>query len=490
MNTAQQHENLRTLASILGIRDEEAAPLLAAKIQITWNVLDPAGAALGEFTATMLARTFTVVGTPDQPVPDASYELVVNNARHISAEAVPLYAGIDEHGFCCGRTPGAYGRILSPTPRILALLSACFAAAQVANYALNLPQGRVVESGVELDFAQWPGVPTATWQRDTGLGSCQLAGAGAVGNALVFALQFLPVLGDIAVIDPKNVTGGIINRCLWFDSNDIGRSKARTLSGKANLAFRHVTFTPYETTVHKARRQLGREFNCILVGVDSRLARRQLQAEIPFEVFDASTTGVEEVVFHHNAQFTGHACLACVYAETDAERNYGSHVAETLNVTPEDLAHGYISPDAARRIVERYPQLTATTIIGLAFDTLFKALCATQELVTAEQKQVLAPFAFVSQLAGTVLAIELFLRRQGAARPDAFNYWRINPWRGITVALQQFRPARSDCSVCSDDRYSLVAHGLWAQIETVQMLASQACGGYPSSAQCTSRAAA
>ena len=37
MNTAQQHENLRTLASLLGIRDEEAAPLLTAKIQITWK---------------------------------------------------------------------------------------------------------------------------------------------------------------------------------------------------------------------------------------------------------------------------------------------------------------------------------------------------------------------------------------------------------------------------------------------------------------------
>jgi molybdopterin/thiamine biosynthesis adenylyltransferase len=463
VNTAQQHENLRTLASLLGIRDEEAAPLLTAKIQITWNILDPVGAALGEFIATMLTRTFTIVGTASQPAPDASYELVVNGAKPISARAVPLYAEIDEFGFRCGRAPGVRARTPGQTPTILTLLSACFAAAQLANYALNLPQGFVVESGVELDFALWPGVPTEVWTRNTGLGRLQLAGAGAVGNALAYALQYLPVTGDVAVIDPKKVTGGIINRCLWFDSDDIDRGKAHVLSTKANLAFGHVKFTPYETTVQKAREQLGQEFNCLLVGVDSRLARRQLQAEIPFEVFDASTTGVEEVVFHHNAQLTGRACLACVYAETDAERSYGSHVADTLNVTSEDLAQGYISPDAAGRIVARYPQLCAANIVGLAFDSLFKSLCATQELVTTEQKQVLAPFAFVSQLAGTVLAIELFLRRQDPARPETFNYWRINPWRGITVDLQQSRPARSDCSVCSADQYGVVARGLWAR---------------------------
>ena len=461
MNDAQKQENLRMLASILGIPDEEAAQLLGAKLQVTWRPSDQTATALGQFTATMLARTFTAVGTVSAPLQKASHELVINRAQPMTAEAALLYADIDDHGFHCGRIRGFRGSSDTPAPRILALLCACFAAAQVANYALDLPRGRVAASGVDIDFGQWPGVPSATWQRMTDLGRSELAGAGAVGNAVIYALQHLPVLGQIAVIDPKKITGGIINRCLWFDPEDIGRSKAHTLSAKANKAFRDVKFTPFETTVQKARQELGREFDCLLVGVDSRLARRQLQDEIPLEVFDASTSGVEEVVFHHNRQVSGHACLACIYTETEGERSFAAHVAEALNVTSEDIVQGYISPAAAQRIIKRYSQFQASDIIGLAFDSLFKSLCATEQLVTAEQKQVLAPFAFVSQLAGTVQAIELFLRRQNPARAERFNYWRVNPWRGIAVDLQQMRPAVENCKVCANDAYKTLSKTLW-----------------------------
>lgn len=36
----------------------------------------------------------------------------------------------------------------------------------------------------------------------------------------------------------------------------------------------------------------------LIVGVDSPRARRNLQTEVPGEVYDASTTGISEVVVH------------------------------------------------------------------------------------------------------------------------------------------------------------------------------------------------
>jgi molybdopterin/thiamine biosynthesis adenylyltransferase len=463
MNSAQHRENIRSLASILGIGEEDAAPLLAARIQISWNESDVCGRVLGEYTAAMLSRTFETVGTTYRPAHAVQYELVINNAVPISDSAVFLYATVDEHGLYCGIEPHAKERVPDPTPRILLLLSACFCAAQVASYVLRLPLGRVTQDGVELDFALWPAVKGVAWERTTDLGKCQLAGAGAVGNALLYALQFLPVKGEIAIFDPKKITGGIVNRCLWFDPEDIGFGKATTLARKANNSFKDVTFSPYEATAQGARAEYGNEFNCLLVGVDSRLSRRQLQSELPYEVFDASTTGVEEVVFHHNVLFTGQACLACIYNETDAERRFESHVAETLNVTLEDVATGFISIEAARRICTRYPHLDSLSIVGVAFDSLFKQLCSTQMLVTVEQKQVLAPFAFVSQLAGTVQAIEMFLRRQDPSRGASFNYWRVNPWRGIVTDLQQIRPSRGNCALCSQEQYKFVATTLWGE---------------------------
>lgn len=464
MNADQKTENLRMLASLVGITDEEASGLLNANLQVTWQPGDQAGAWLGEFTVTLLERTFSSVGKPDSPQLEASHELLINGATPRAKDATLLYAALSDAGFRCGKSFA--GHVLhpvidAPPPRILALLCACFTAAQVANFALKLPIGRVAGAGIDIDFSKWPGVPPEIWLHTAELGACHLAGAGAVGNALLYAIQFLPVRGQITIMDPKKVAGGIINRCLWFDDADINQCKAKVLALKASQALPNVSFSAFEGTVQQMRSVLKGEFDCILVGVDSRATRRQIQEEMPREVFDASTTGIEETVFHHNQQLSGCACLGCIYRETEQERSFALHVAQSLGVTSADLADGYISFAAANKIVQRYPKLQADSIIGLAFDSLFKSLCATAQLVTAEQKQVLAPFAFVCQLAGTVQAIELFLRRLNPERAKQFNYWRVNPWRGIFTDLQQMRLASPDCQVCTDSNYQLIADELW-----------------------------
>lgn len=136
-------------------------------------------------------------------------------------------------------------------------------------------------------------------------------------------------------------------------------------------------------------------------------------------------------------------------------------------MTKEIIPHSTLQPcdDATRTRQELVDELNNLRLESLAFDSLFKSLCATAQLVTAEQKQVLAPFAFVSQLAGTVQAIELFLRRLDPARAKQFNYWRVNPWRGIFADLQQMRLASPDCQVCTDSNYQLIANDLWRVTE-------------------------
>lgn len=463
MNADQQTENLRMLAVVLGIADDEAASLLQASIQVTWLPADQAGAWLGEFTIALLERTFISVGTPSVPEQQAHYELLINSATPLVGNACVLHAVISQRdfhcglGMACGESPVQAG----PVPRVLTLLCACFASAQLAHYTLALPAGRVTDEGVYIDFARWPGVSTQLWERCANLGVFHLAGAGAVGNSFLYALRLLSVQGTLNIVDPKLVTGGIVNRCLWFEDGDIDESKAENLARKVQAALPQMVVKGFKGTIQQFRQGLNGEYGCLIVGVDSRRARRQLQEEMPFEVFDASTTGIEEVVFHHNQQLSGRACLGCIYRETEGEHSFAEHVAQSLNVSLAEVSQGYISPAAAARIVERYPQLDAVHIVGLAFDSLFKSLCATQQLTTAEQKQVLAPFAFVSQLAGTVQAIEFFLRRLDPARGELFNYWRVNPWRGVFNDLQQMRDALPNCQVCASPSYQTLAHELW-----------------------------
>lgn len=477
MTPGQQRENERMLASILGVADDDVADRLQQTVQITWEPSDLAGSLLGGFVVQMLRRTFCRVGTPDDPDPRARCELRINSASARCALARQIQAHLDAEGLRVGRAAARADADSSAPPPVLALLSACFASAAVADTALGLPAGWFAPTGISVNFAEWPGVPVEMFARRVDLGVCQMAGAGAVGNAIALALKYLPVTGQLIVIDPKSVSEGILNRCLCFDADGIGEPKAKSLAKWIAMHCPGVDARAFEGTLQQHRVQRPGEIDRLIVGVDSRRARRSLQEELAREVFDASTTGVEEVVFHHNRLMTGKACLACVYAQTKQEGVFEQHVAEALGVTLEDVQSYLITPSAAARIAMAYPQVCVEQLIGRAYDSVFREMCATQSLRTAEERQVLAPFAFVSQLAGTVAAIELFLRRADEGRSAKFNYWRLSPWRGINVDLQQDLSARSDCAVCASPQYQALARRLWPSFGAVPGLVSgdQSC---------------
>lgn len=86
----------------------------------------------------------------------------------------------------------------------------------------------------------------------------------------------------------------------------------------------------------------------------------------------------------------------CLRSTRASERS----IAEGLGVDLADVRNGLITGEVARRIVRTHPSLDSAVITGIAFDSLFRQLCAEQALATPEGRQVLAPFAFVSAWAG------------------------------------------------------------------------------------------
>ena len=187
MTPGQQRENERMLASILGVTDDDAADLLLQSVQITWAPDDLAGSLLGGFVVQMLRRTFRRVGTPDDPDPFARCELRINAAPAHCEVVRQIQAHVDARGMSVGRAAAGAGAESSAPPPVLALLSACFASAAVADAALGLPAGWFAPTGISLNFADWPGVPVETFAHHVELGTCQMAGAGAVGNAIALA---------------------------------------------------------------------------------------------------------------------------------------------------------------------------------------------------------------------------------------------------------------------------------------------------------------
>jgi len=172
----------------------------------------------------------------------------------------------------------------------------------------------------------------------------------------------------------------------------------------------------------------------LIVAVDSRRARRHLQNELPGEVFDASTTGSQEIVLHCNRQPTELACLGCIYPYDEAELTHEQAVAGHLGIEVEAVREERINSAIAHRICAAHPHLDPREIEGLAFDTLYKQLCSSGKLRSVAGKQVIAPFAFVSVLAGALLLLEIMKRQPGDER-EASNDWRVNPWRPHTAGF-------------------------------------------------------
>jgi hypothetical protein len=196
------------------------------------------------------------------------------------------------------------------------------------------------------------------------------------------------------------------------------------------------------------------------VGVDSRRARRKLQNECPGEVFDASTTDIREIVLHHNLQPTEGACLSCIYEPDEEELSREQHIADHLGVPVDAVRSERISAASAAIIVGRFPELRADALEGMAYDTLFKRLCAQSALPAQEARRVVAPFAFVSVLAGTMLALEI-VRRLGCGPAIHDNYWRLSPWHAPLARRRVWRPKQPACVFCSDAILQKVNARLW-----------------------------
>lgn len=456
-------ENARTLASLLNIGSDEAAPLLDIAVAVTFDDADAQAHRVALFLVDILSRTVSKVTLNDRnPVP--AVEIVIGRAPAQLACSVRLQVTPEYIRIGGAALPAPIDVAADP---ILLLAASCYASGVGLRVALASQQLVItappLEFGLTIPITAILGTERSWLSRDTVLADTYLAGAGAIGNGFLYALPQLRVRGKLTIVDPDTVSDGNLNRCVWFTEADIDDHKATRLAEYAQRHLSGLELIPKVGTLQALGKEQSdfRWLRRLIVAVDSRRARRRLQTEVPGEVFDASTTGVAEIVLHHHVQPTDRACLSCIYNETANELARESHMAEALGVELADIKRHFVSVDAARRIRTKYPDVPADELEGKAFDSIFKALCSEGRLLSADHRQVLAPFGFVSVLAGTYLAIE-FCRRSvlGPAAHD-FNYWRVSPWAPPVNDLKQLRGRHDACEFCSNRPLLTAAKRLW-----------------------------
>jgi hypothetical protein len=453
-------ENAKMLAKLLSVEDDEAAELLKMTIVIRTGE-DAASKSLRRHVVALLERTVGCVCEGDAPTVTTVEVLIGEVAPITSGPVVRVSVALTELVISSEATP-KHNRDANEVPEILLLIGACYAAAM----AVRLGLGR----SFPLPFANTIRVPVGGLLRGRGpvlagtvdLGKVYVAGAGAIGNGLLYSLALLNVRGELHIVDPKLVTAGNLGRCLLFSAQDIGRLKAEVLAERAQPAMPGLRLVPRVGRLQSlAERSDGPWLERLVVAVDSRRARRRLQEELPGAVFDSSTTGIEEIVVHFNAARSRAACLSCIYEEDRVEGAHERHVADLLGVGVDDVREHYISMDAARRMIARHPELDPIQLVGTAYDTLFKTLCATGRLGVDEGRTILAPFSFVSVLAGAYLALELALRISSGDVTLPFNYWRASPWTSPVVELQALRRRRAGCETCGNAAICATSNQLW-----------------------------
>jgi molybdopterin/thiamine biosynthesis adenylyltransferase len=385
-------------------------------------------------------------------------EVVIGHAApRIAAER--LFVSIDERMIRIGRT-NLLNSGSSWIPSILALLGACYLAAATLKTVLDaLPYP--VQDPLVIRFDEL-GIDISSLAEPVDIGHALLAGAGAVGNGFLWAARYLDMRGELDIADDDLVSSGNLNRQIWFLQDDIGKPKPTQLVARAQGKFPNLKLAPRLYRLQDLpEKSAGPWLQRLFLAVDSRRARRQLQNEFPGEVFDASTTDIREIVVHYNKQPTEYACLSCIYEADREEYARERHISESLGVSLDDVRSERISQNAALAIARRFVHLPIGEIVGTPYDTLFKRLCAESLLKTSEGRRIGAPFAFVSVLAGTMLALEATRRLVLSSSLPDFNYWRISAWHPPIARRRIMRSKEIDCAFCGNALLSKVNESLW-----------------------------
>jgi hypothetical protein len=456
-----RNENAATLAAALGLDISEAADVLDMTVLVTATASDTPATAFAEDVIALLQRTVTVAtecGGDQTP----SAEIIIGSATPRSnAKKVFVTVNADHAVISSASSPTP---ICCEVHGLLRSYVACYICASTLNAALDVQVPYGCPDPLTLTFSEL-GIDLDALSEPVDIGVAHLAGAGAIGNGFLWAARHIDLRGILHVVDDDYVSSGNLNRQIWFDIDDIGAGKASRLVSKAEPLFKHLRLFAHKSRLQDLpEKSDGAWLKRLIVAVDSRRARRQLQSEFPGEVFDASTTDIREVVIHHNKQPSELACLSCIYEPDEEEESREQHISNHLGVPLDAVRSERITEESAAIISSRFPSLKENELVGIAYDSLYKQLCGTGMLKSDNGKRVLAPFAFVSALAGVLLALEVLRRCSGYGSDRNFNYWRVSAWHPPLSRRRHLRPKQHGCGFCGNKTLIKINDLLWRPI--------------------------
>jgi len=444
-----KRENELMLAKLLGISEGEAGERLAVPVSIRHG--EGEAAQFAQEISDIVGRTLSIV-----PPGNGAVDMIVGCDNPSNGDAVVVSLSRE-----CLKLSDTGSSVLEECHPLSRCIAACYASAALVSKALGIHESA---DGDRHFYFGALGVTEEMLNAPIHIEDAVLAGAGAIGNGFLKALEHLDVYGTLYIADPKVVSAGNLNRCPFFEEGSIDEPKAIALAEKAQRFLKNLRLEPFPGELHDfIVRRDPKRISRVFVATDSPRSRRHIQFELPLEVIDASTTAADEIIVHSHRFPTSGACLACIYAATAREAGREKDIADGLGVSVDDVAKARIDAEAAATIAALHSTLDPATLIGRAYDSLFKALCAEQALALRGGEQVLAPFSFVSELAGALMAVEL-VRFGNIASEARSNYLFTTAWAPPHARTRLTRPKLNSCEFCSNKMFLAAMRELWKDV--------------------------
>ena len=477
----------------LGLRPDRLRELLdAAPIEITFganSARSREGRALLDLLVRLLARLYprlAIVGADEslarelmvlaqrinpliEDAPAPRHSIVVGLGA--TARGRPIFVGAEggvarvslHREQACGDGLEALG----------AGAAACLAAARLFR-ELFTTHGTRPEKDVSFDPLRLVAGRDVTIDATVAVGEVALLGAGAVGEACLWALSRSSVDAKVSVVDPEVIELSNLQRYVLAERDDVGREKG-------DVARRQGT----ARLVIEERRQRWQEFladrpiwSRVLVALDRIVDRRQLAATLPRWIGNAWTQlddlGLSTHFFGDEAP-----CLQCLYLPQGEIPDEDDVVAAALGI--EDLQFRNMLRQLLYTGEGVTQELLDAVAAGLALpaealepyrgrsirDLYSEGICGGALVPVERQKNADAemhvPLAHQSALAGVLLAAALLVDASGIQR-DRRDRVRVNVLRPLAdqVLGRRFRRDATGRCICRDEAYTRAYQSRWA----------------------------
>ena len=363
------------------------------------------GGALADELEALATRINPSVETSGAP----TVEIVVGGANALGQSSRTFYVGSsgwtgrlsesDPQG--CGNSNNPFG----------AGVAACMAAAGLFR-SLFLPE---METGVDVELS----IPDTIRPLGVGadvkgdVGELVLAGGGAIGNAVVWALARAEVTGSLSVVDHESIDLGNLQRYVLAERKDEGKPKSVALAGAFEAKLKATAF---ECRIAEFLQMKRHRVENLLLALDSRKDRCAAQASLPLRIANAWTQPGDLGVSVHD--FLAGACVSCLYLPDSKQRNEDEIIAEAFGVperlmqvrvllhdgggVPRDLLEGIAS--ARDLALEKLLPFEDRPLRALYTEGFCGGAVIPLEQIGAPASEVHVPLAHQSALAGVLLA--------------------------------------------------------------------------------------